>query len=328
MIVEATGQAIAARTSGATVGRVMVGPASGMVAARADREIARVVVAGRRLVAPSHVPMPSGGLQKFEKPVGRAGPYEHPTWSARRLRREKSSSGSMKVRCVTKRSLRPSAPPFGAADVDAEIAPDVVAEIQAAIDPQRAKRLTDRLASASAALDRDRFEEALRMVTPLRRDLPQVAAVHEVSGLASYRLGKWRQAAASLELARQLRPDPALLPVLADCYRGLKRWNDVESVWNDLRAASPTHEVMSEGRIVAASALADRGELKAAIALMMTGEKPPKKVRPYHLRQWYVLADLHDRAGDSITAARWFREIAAHDAGFADVRDRLRALGR
>jgi hypothetical protein len=214
------------------------------------------------------------------------------------------------------------------ADVDAEIAPEVVAEIQAGIDPQRAKRLTDRLASASAALDRDRFEEALRMVTPLRRDLPQVAAVHEVSGLASYRLGKWRQAAASLELARQLRPDPALLPVLADCYRGLKRWNDVDSVWNDLRSASPTHEVMSEGRIVAAGALADRGELKAAIKLMMAGEKPPKKVRPHHLRQWYVIADLHDRAGDSITASRWFREIAAHDANFADVRDRLRALGR
>lgn len=214
------------------------------------------------------------------------------------------------------------------AGADAEIAPEVVAEIQAGVDPQRAKRLTDRLASASAALDRDRFEEALRMVTPLRRDLPQVAAVHEVSGLASYRLGKWSQAAASLELARQLRPDPALLPVLADCYRGLKRWNDVESVWNDLRSASPTHEVMSEGRIVAAGALADRGELKAAITLMMTGEKPPKKVRPHHLRQWYVIADLHDRAGDSITASRWFREIAAHDAGFADVRDRLRALGR
>lgn len=166
------------------------------------------------------------------------------------------------------------------------------------------------------------------MVTPLRRELPQVAAVHEVSGLASYRLGKWRQAAASLELARQLRPDPALLPVLGDCYRALKRWNDVESVWNDLRSASPTHEVMSEGRIVAAGALADRGELKAAIDLMMAGEKPPKKVRPHHLRQWYVLADLHDRAGDSITASRWFREIAANDAGFADVRERLRALGR
>ncbi|HUF98386.1 MAG TPA: hypothetical protein VMM60_09675 [Ilumatobacter sp.] len=214
------------------------------------------------------------------------------------------------------------------ADADAEVAPEVAAEIQAAIDPQRAKKLTERLAAASAALDRDRFEEALRMITPLRRELSQVAAVHEVSGLASYRLGKWRQAAASLELARQLRPDPALLPVLADCYRGLKRWNDVESVWNDLRSASPTHEVMSEGRIVAAGALADRGELKAAIQLMMAGEKAPKKVRPHHLRQWYVLADLHDRAGDSITASRWFREIAANDASFADVRERLRALGR
>jgi hypothetical protein len=51
-------------------------------------------------------------------------------------------------------------------------------------------------------------------------------------------------------------------------------------------------------------------------------------VRDHHLRQWYVLADLYDRAGDTMSASRWFREIAARDADFADVRDRLRALGR
>jgi hypothetical protein len=69
--------------------------------------------------------------------------------------------------------------------------------------------LSERLASAAAALDRERFDEARRMVTPLVRELPQVAAVHEVSGLANYRLGKWKQAAQSLELARQLHADVA-----------------------------------------------------------------------------------------------------------------------
>jgi predicted Zn-dependent protease len=155
-----------------------------------------------------------------------------------------------------------------------------------------------------------------------------VAAVHEVSGLANYRLGKWKQAAQSLELARQLHPDPSLLPVLADCYRAQRRWMDVDSVWRDVRTASPAHEVMAEARIVVAGSLADRGDVKAAIALLEPATKPPKRVREHHLRQWYVLGDLYDRAGDTVSAARWFREVAARDAAFADVRDRLRALGR
>jgi tetratricopeptide (TPR) repeat protein len=225
---------------------------------------------------------------------------------------------------ATARAVASRRPRSESTDID----PEVVAEIHAALDPQRAKRLSERLAMASDALDRERFDEARRITYALAKELPTVASVHEVHGLASYRLGRWKQAAASLELARQLRPDPALLPVLADCYRALRRWLDVESVWRDIKAASPTHEVMTEGRIVMAGALADRGDLKAAIGLLTAAEKPPKRVRDHHLRQWYVLADLYDRAGDAVAAARWFREIAVVDPEFADVRERLRALGR
>ncbi len=166
------------------------------------------------------------------------------------------------------------------------------------------------------------------MVAPLVRELPQVAAVHEVNGLSAYRTGRWRQAAQSLELARQLKPDPALLPVLADCYRAQKRWADVENVWNDVKKASPPHDVMAEARIVVASSLADRGDLARAIELMEPAQQAPKRVRYHHLRQWYVLADLSDRAGDTVSATRWFQQIAAREPHFADVRDRLRALGR
>ena len=125
-----------------------------------------------------------------------------------------------------------------------------------------------------------------------------------------------------------MHADPALLPALADCYRAMRRWRDVDEVWDQLKAASPAHDVMAEGRIVVASSLAERGELKQAIGLMEAAAKPPKRVRDHHLRQWYVLADLYDRAGDSIAATRWFREVARNDPQFADVRDRLRSLGR
>ena len=57
-------------------------------------------------------------------------------------------------------------------------------------------------------------------------------------------------------------------------------------------------------------------------------EDPPKKVREHHLRQWYVLADLYDRAGETPRSRTLFERIRAVDPSFADVTARLRQLGR
>ena len=61
---------------------------------------------------------------------------------------------------------------------------------------------------------------------------------------------------------------------------------------------------------------------------MERGADVPKKIREHHLRQWYVLGDLHDRSGDIIKARQFFGMIAEVDPDFADVPDRLRSLGR
>jgi hypothetical protein len=119
-----------------------------------------------------------------------------------------------------------------------------------------------------------------------------------------------------------------MLPVIADCQRAQGRWTAVDRVWGEIKAASPSHEVMAEGRMVAAGALADQGDLRGAIAVMEPATKRPKAVRDFHLRQWYVLADLYDQTGDPISAKRWFTTILDYDDDFADVRDRLRSLGR
>jgi predicted Zn-dependent protease len=221
---------------------------------------------------------------------------------------------------------RPARPRRG--EDASRVDPEVAAEVAGVVGDQRGQRLVERLAAASAALDRERYDEARRLVTPLVRELPAVAAVHEVAGLVNYRQGRWRQAAASLETARSLHSSVELLPVLADTYRALRRWNDVDEVYDAIKRASPPHEVMAEGRIVVAGAMADRGDLASAIQFLTTSAKPPKKVRTHHLRQWYVIGDLHDRAGDTVAARRWFRLVADHDPTFVDVDERLRALGR
>ena len=102
----------------------------------------------------------------------------------------------------------------------------------------------------------------------------------------------------------------------------------MDRVWLQIREASPAHEVLAEGRIVVAGSLADRDDLRGAIDMMLASTKNTKKVKDHHLRQWYVLADLYDRANDPIKARRWFSAIAEHDAEFFDVQTRLRHIGR
>jgi tetratricopeptide (TPR) repeat protein len=207
-----------------------------------------------------------------------------------------------------------------------ELAPDVADDLRRTAPALSATKYQERLATAADALDRGRFDDARRMVQPVLRDVPDLAFGHEIAGLALYRMGQWRKAASELERARLLDRTLNHHAVLADCYRALKRYDLVEQLWAELREGSPGPALMAEGRIVAAGALADRGDLKGALKIMERAADVPKKVRDHHLRQWYVLGDLHDRSGDIIKARRFFGMVAEHDADFADVVERLRGL--
>jgi tetratricopeptide (TPR) repeat protein len=211
---------------------------------------------------------------------------------------------------------------------EAELDPASVAEVVREAGPQRSARYQERLQAAAEALERERFDDARRMVQPVLRDLPNVATAHEIAGLALYSLGQWRKAAAELEVARQLDGSVRHHPVLADCYRAMRRYDVVRELWEELKGASPAPALMAEGRIVAAGALADQGDLRGALALLARARDVPRKVREHHLRQWYVIGDLLDRSGDVIQARRYFGLVAQHDPDFADVGRRLAALGR
>lgn len=202
------------------------------------------------------------------------------------------------------------------------------ADVEREAGPQRAVRYQERLTAAAEALDRGRYDDARRMVRPVLRDVPNVAMAHEIAGLSYYATGQWRKAVAELELARSLDHSVRHHPVLADCYRALHRYDTVAELWNELKAASPEPALMAEGRIVAAGALADQGDVRGALVTLERARDVPKKVREHHLRQWYVLADLLDRSGDIVEARRFFGIVAQHDSEFSDVVQRLASLGR
>ncbi|HEX2039567.1 MAG TPA: tetratricopeptide repeat protein [Acidimicrobiales bacterium] len=203
---------------------------------------------------------------------------------------------------------------------------DVSSELTKVAGPTRSARLEQALADAARAYERDRYQDARRILKPLAERAPAAAAVRELHGLTLYRMGRWREAIKELEAFRALTGSCDQHPVLADCHRALRQWTTVGRLWEELRQASPSGEVVTEGRIVMAGAMADRGDIGAAIALLERARTDVKRPKLHHLRLWYALADLYERAGEIPRARELFRRVLAHDREFADVAERLAGL--
>jgi tetratricopeptide (TPR) repeat protein len=200
-------------------------------------------------------------------------------------------------------------------------------ELEKAVGRQGTMRLERKLREAARAFEADRLDEAQPRLRRLVAEAPSLAPARELYGLALYRLGKWALALRELEAFAALTSSTEQHPVMADCSRALRRWDDVERLWTELRAASPSAELVTEGRIVMAGALADQGDLAGAIDLLSRAFDPPQRPKDFHLRRMYALADLYERAGELPKARELFRRIAAADPDFFDVTDRVRSLG-
>lgn len=202
----------------------------------------------------------------------------------------------------------------------------VVDEVVASAGKAKGEKLAARIADATYSYEKERYPDALRVLRQLVDEVPGSAAVWELYGLTLYRSGNWSQAASALEAFRQLSGSFDQHPVLADCYRALRRYDDAERAWAELREASPSGDVVAEGRIVAAGVKADRGDLAAAILMLEKASRKVARPAERHLRQWYALADLYERAGDLPRARDLFNRVASIDADAFDVRARLQSL--
>lgn len=208
------------------------------------------------------------------------------------------------------------------APIDTEL---VEGELVRALGPAKGKRLAGRVADGARAFANERLDEARKILGPIAGDAPGAASVRELLGLTLYQLGRWRPAARELEAFVELTGSVDQHPVLADCYRAVGRHEDAWTLWEELRDASPSAELVAEGRIVAAGSLADRGRLADAIRLLESAPKA-RKAREHHLRTAYALADLRERAGDVSRSRELFAWIVGVDPDFADAGERLAAL--
>ena len=157
---------------------------------------------------------------------------------------------------------------------------------------------------------------------------PDAAGVRELAGLCQYRVGNYRAAERELDAFVELTGSTDQHPVLMDCARALKRYKRVDELWRELAEASPSGELVTEGRIVYAGSLADRGRRDEAIAVLEKRARDnPRRIQEHHARLWYALADLYERSGDIPRARALFLRVKKYDAQFADVAERLSSLG-
>ena len=254
-------------------------------------------------------------------------PDEWEDTAPRSRKRKGAPSGA-----ATKRDAAASTTAISTRSSRKALPPEIAAEIRKAADVATAlhrERLVEKAESAYGAFERARYQDSSRAIRVVAEECPGVAAVRELAGLAAYRSGKWREAVRHLQAHAALTDSSEHLPVLMDCQRALGKPKKVADLWSQLRQSSPEPDVLAEGRIVAAASLADTGDLQGGISMLATAgaSKALRNPSNRHVRQWYLLGDLYERAGDVPRAREMFERVLKVDREAYDVVDRLAGLG-
>lgn len=203
---------------------------------------------------------------------------------------------------------------------------DVRAELIRRLEQPAADRKWKLYKRAGREFEQERFNDARVTLKPLREQITGIPDIHELYGLALYRLGHWHDAVEELETFRDVGSTVEQHPVLMDCHRALGNWADVDELWDELGSTSPRPDLVVEGRIVVASSYADRGNLDKALRVLEKGWKAPKNPELHHLRRAYALADLMDRSGAVPRSRKLFAWIAQHEPNFGDAAERAESL--
>lgn len=207
-----------------------------------------------------------------------------------------------------------------------DLPPEVIDEVSQVVGSGLAKRVLSRLSEATYAFQRERWDDARSTLSPLVKQYPDVVAIRELHGLVLYRMERWKSAAKEFEAVAALSGALDQYPVMADCYRALKRHGEVERLWEQLRQGGVGIDILTEGRIVTAGSRAENGKIKDAIRLLEEGPVSVRKPREHHLRLWYALASTYEQAGDVPRARGLFKQLRTVAPDFADVDERLANL--
>ena len=220
---------------------------------------------------------------------------------------------------------RPDEPALPA-DLDPKrLSPEIRRELTT-LDRVNAEMVAKHLVAAGELLDEDP-EAALAHARAARARSGRIAAVREAVGIAAYHCGDWAQALAELRAARRMGSKSVLLPLLADCERGVGRPERAIDLARSAEAAQLTGDDADEMRIVAAGARSDLGQLDQALATLSSPPIDPARTGQTAARLCYAYADTLLALGREQEAMQWFLRAAAADIdGVTDAEDRVAEL--
>ncbi|MHC3004101.1 HAD family hydrolase [Gordonia sp. GN26] len=140
-----------------------------------------------------------------------------------------------------------------------------------------------------------------------------MGVVRETTGIAAYNAGEWQESATELRAARRITGNNALLPLIADCERGLGRPERAVEIARGDEGRSLTGEDATEMRIVEAGARIDLGEPEKAVVTLQAENLKPGQVGTGPARLYYAYASALYASGRRDEAITWFMNAAAAD---------------
>ncbi|MGB3012718.1 MAG: hypothetical protein WBB54_15355 [Mycobacterium sp.] len=206
-----------------------------------------------------------------------------------------------------------------------QLAPEIRAELFT-LDKSTADTVARHLVAAGELLDSDP-EAALAHAQAARTRSGRIAAIREAVGIAAYHCGDWALALSEFRAARRMGSKSQLLPIIADCERGVGRPEKAVELARGPEAAELTGDDADEMRIVAAGARVDLGHLEQALAVLSSPSLDPSRTGSTTARLFYAYAEILLALERSDDALQWFVHAAAADLdGDTDAEDRVDEL--
>jgi HAD superfamily hydrolase (TIGR01450 family) len=192
-------------------------------------------------------------------------------------------------------------------DLDGEVRRDLKT-----LDRVNADAVARHLVMVSRLLEDDPAA-ALLHARAARGRAGRIAVVRETVGIAAYNAGEWSEALSELRAARRMSGSSVLLPLMADCERGLGHPERAIDIARSEEGRALTGDEALEMRIVESGARLDLGDPEKAVVTLQSENLDPAQHGTGQARLFYAYATALHAAGREDDAITWFMNAAAAD---------------
>ncbi|GGF44346.1 HAD-IIA family hydrolase [Williamsia phyllosphaerae] len=206
---------------------------------------------------------------------------------------------------------RPPEPPLPENVVPQDLDPAVRRDLLT-LDRTNADTVARHLIMTSQLLEEDPLL-ALEHARAARQRAGRIAVVRETAGIAAYNAQEWTEALSELRAARRMSGGTSLLPLIADCERGLGRPDRAIDVARSDEGRTLTGDEAIEMKIVESGARIDLGEFDKAVVTLQSAGLDPGQSGTGPARLFYAYGTALQAAGREDDAITWFMNAAAAD---------------